>query len=88
LLFALVAHMSLNLAEPCELHEILGQNLKYIQVMQRNLIGRESTPLLCREVLYWAGDSVALAIGLHRFHFVVVGRPRLEVVQVHAENCL
>jgi hypothetical protein len=47
-----------------------------------------AAPLLCREVLYWAGDSVALAVGLHRIHRVVVGRLRLKVVQMHAENCL
>jgi hypothetical protein len=44
--------------------------------------------LLCGEVLYWAGDSVALAVGLHRVHRVVVGRPRLKVVQVHAPRLL
>ena len=62
------------------------ENLKCIQVIQRNLTGGESAPLLCRKVLYSAGDSVALAVGLHRVHPVVVGRPRLEVVQVHAKN--
>jgi len=60
--------------------------VKYIQVSQLNLIGGESAPLLCHEGFYGAGDSVALAVGLHRVHRAVVGRPRLKVVQVHAEN--
>ena len=46
----------------------------------------EPAPLPCREALYWAGDFVALTVGLHRVHRVVVGRPPPQVVQVHAEK--
>jgi len=59
-----------------------------------NLVGRLipfrgyiSSQLLCCEGFYRTGDSVALAAGIHRFHGVVVGRLRREVVQVHAEHC-
>ena len=45
-----------------------------------------SSPLQCGEGFYRTGDSVALAARIHRFHGVVVGRLRREVVQVHAEH--
>src|ERR1700733_4994430 len=38
------------------------------------------------EVVYWARDSVAPAVGLHRVPCVVVGGPRLKLVQAYAEN--
>ena len=43
-------------------------------------------PLQCGEGFYRSGDSVALAARIHRFHGIVVGRLRREVVQVHAED--
>src|SRR5258706_762207 len=49
--------------------------------------GRVDMRLACGEVIYWAGDSVARAIGLYGANRIIVGRPRLKVVQVHAENC-
>src|SRR5882762_8911010 len=43
-------------------------------------------PSTCGEMLDSALHLVALAIGLHRVHRVVVGGPRLEAVHTHAEN--
>src|SRR5246127_642139 len=42
--------------------------------------------LACGEVIYWAGDSVACAIGFYGANRIIVGRARLKVVQAHAEN--
>src|SRR6266436_5672245 len=43
-------------------------------------------PLLCREGVYWAGDSVALVVGLHRVNLVVVGSLRRKAFHAHAEH--
>ncbi len=43
-------------------------------------------PLLCREGVYWACDSVALAVGLHRVNLVVVGSVRRKAFHAHAEH--
>ena len=40
------------------------------------------------ESFYWAGDSVALATGVHGLNLVVQGRLRRKIVQVHAEHRL
>ena len=40
----------------------------------------------CDEGVCWADEAVTRAIGLDRVHRVVVGRPRLEVVDANAEN--
>ena len=45
-----------------------------------------SSRLLRSEAFYRTAHSVALAARVHRFHGVVEGRPRREVVQVHAEH--
>src|SRR5882672_10412955 len=43
-------------------------------------------PSTCGKMLDSALHLVALAIGLHRVHRVVVGCPRLEAVHAYAEN--
>ena len=43
-------------------------------------------PLRCRETLYWADNSVALAAGVHRVNRVVVRSFCRQVVYAHAEN--
>ena len=43
-------------------------------------------PLLCGEGVYWACDSVALAVGLHRVNLVVVGSVRRKAFHAHAEH--
>ena len=42
--------------------------------------------LFCSEGLYWTGDSVAPAARINRFHGVVEGCLRRQVVEVHAEH--
>src|ERR1700740_587715 len=68
-------------AEDTTVHLMDKTARRQMQVIQRNLIGRESAPLLRGEGLYRTGDSVALAARIHRLHGVVVGRIRWEVVQ-------
>lgn len=63
-----------------------GNGVKYIQVGQLNLVSRETAPLRCRELFYWADYSVARAIGVGRVDLVIVGGLRLEVFNAHAEN--
>jgi hypothetical protein len=46
----------------------------------------EILKLFCSEGFYWTGDSVAPAARINRFHGVVEGRLRREVVEVHAEH--
>ena len=45
-----------------------------------------SFPLPCGEGFYRTFDSVAPAPRIHRFHGIVVGRLRRELVKVHAED--